>query len=334
MVNTQKIQPVILCGGSGTRLWPISTPAIPKQFISLEGKGTLLEGTIRRVSLVMNECQFGHQSNYTTFTPILIMHHSHKLPPELAKYEKDVVYEDYANDTAVAIGKAAIEVKKRHDNAIMLVLPADHYIYNVDAFVRDIRNGIDKVTEDNIVLYGIDPTEPNTKYGYITSTENGVKFHEKPNITVASELIAKKSLWNSGIFVFNTNLVLKCLSTSRYNIMDWITNPREGKAPSFDVAVLQEYSNIYAHHCSGWNWSDVGTWQSFMDVPEIQSEMKNSAVLANCSNVNVLNRNNSNIVVIGCNDLLVVTNGSNILIMSNTGDYNNQLKEISMKATL
>src|SRR3989338_7793210 len=95
-----KVCPVILCGGSGTRLWPISTAKIPKQFISLGESGTLLEETIRRVDLVNQEC---HQHGYAVYEPLLVMHRSHTLPIELSKYEANIVYEDYANDTAVAV---------------------------------------------------------------------------------------------------------------------------------------------------------------------------------------------------------------------------------------
>src|SRR3972149_2575505 len=201
-MEAYKIQPVILCGGSGTRLWPISTPKIPKQFISLGKKGTLLEETIRRVSLVMKECD-----NYTSYGPLLIMHKNHTLPEELSQHSSNVIYESDANDAAVAVGRAALEIKNRYhdDKVIMIVLPADHYIENVDAFVYDIHAGINKVTEDNIVLFGIEPTSPETKYGYIIPALNGVWFREKPDAITALELIKQQALWNSGIFASNVD---------------------------------------------------------------------------------------------------------------------------------
>ena len=322
------IQPVILCGGSGTRLWPISTSQTPKQFISLGKRGTLLEETIRRVSLMLPNNQKSHK-------PLLIMHASHKLPSELSAHESNVIYEPYANDTAVAVARAALEIKQRHpnENTIMLVLPADHYIYNVEACVRDITNGLAHVTSDNIVLYGIDPTGPESKYGYIIPNDDGVHFKEKPAAAIALELMNRGALWNSGIFAASTDLVLKCLQNSPYDIMNWITTQREGKAVSFDIAVLQEHRNIYAHHCSGWRWSDVGTWESFTDIPEIKAEMKEaqSIIMADCTNSHVLKRSPGNIVLIGCKDLFVVTSGSDVLIMPNTGDYNNELKDIATR---
>ena len=333
MSHIYKIQPIILCGGSGTRLWPFSTPKIPKQFISLGERGTLLEETIRRVMLVMDKCT---TLGYKTCDPLLIMHHAHTLPSELSAYESNVIYENYANDTAVAVAKSLLEIQKRNNDLsdiIIVVLPADHYIYNIDAFVKDISGGITHVTNNNIVLYGIDPTGPETKYGYIIPSKPKITFREKPDVNLALDLINMNALWNSGIFAANADLVLKSLFESPYNIMDWIHHPRDGKAQSFDVAVLQEHDDIYAHHCDGWRWSDVGTWESFMEIPEIKNEMVdyNVSTLTECNNVNLLNRSHNHIVIIGCDNLNVVANGKDLLIMSNKGDYNNQLKEIATR---
>lgn len=330
-----KLQPVVLCGGSGSRLWPLSTKMVPKQFIKIGENGTLLEETLRRLKMVMKSCQ---SNSYETCEPLLIMHKDHKLPVELAEHERNVIYEIYANDTAVAVARASLEIKKRHndDQVIMLVLPADHYVENIEAFVYDIVEGILNVTLDNIVLYGIEPTAPETKYGYIIPSLNGIWFREKPDAETALELIKQQALWNSGIFASYVDTVLSGLRNSPYNILDWIISPREGKAPSFDVAVLQEHPIIFAHYCLRWKWSDVGTWESFTAIPEIKDEMiaeLSTVIMKDCKNVNVLNRSPGNVVIIGCDDLLVVTSGSDLLIMPNTGDFNNQLKEIATRLT-
>jgi mannose-1-phosphate guanylyltransferase len=272
------------------------------------------------------------------------MNKNHRLPQELSEYQNNVIYEEYANDTAVAIGRVSLEIKKRceNDNVIILALPADHYIYNVDSFIEDIVEGIRKVNSDNIVLYGIDPHSPETKYGYIIPGDK-ITFREKPTLKIALELINQNALWNSGIFAADNNLILKCIADSSHNIMDWIENPRDGKAPSFDIVVLQEYSNIHAHHCHGWRWSDIGTWDAFLDVPEIQDEIQESTnvKIAECTNTTVLKRpkdSPGNIVVIGCNDLFIASNGPDILIMPkkssipddlSTTDYNSILKLIA-----
>lgn len=324
------IIPVILCGGSGTRLWPLSTCDIPKQFIKIQNQGTFLEQTVNRV----NECTDFLSKKYEIINPVFVMHKNHDLPEELKKTPNDIVYENYANDTAVAIAKATIFIKNKYektDNMIMLILPADHYVENIENFIYDISDGIKNVNTDNIVLFGIEPTSPESKYGYIIPTSNGVNFKEKPDTSAALELIKRKALWNSGIFSGTVDNIFEQLNNSKYNIMDWIINPRDGKAPSFDVAVLQEYQNIHAHNCLNWKWSDVGTWKSFINLPEVQKEIKNqsSVMMKECKNVNVLNRNNHNIVVIGCSDLLIVFNDDDLLIMPNDDKYNNQLKQIA-----
>lgn len=339
------IQPIILCGGSGTRLWPLSTPKIPKQFISLGNKGTLLEETIRRIKLVEKKCI---EKNYKIYDPILIMHKDHLLSDELLKYEKNVIYEEYANDTAVAMARASVEIKNKYKNKkiIILGMPADHYIGNVDAFVYDISQGLFLINDDNIILFGIQPTSPNTNYGYIipgthdqksrnefNTQKPQIHFREKPDLTTALELVKQGALWNSGIFAGNNDIILKCLQQSPYNIMDWLENPKIGKAPSFDIVVLQEYSKICAHYCLEWNWSDIGSFKSFMNTPEIESEIKlnnaSSIIISDCSNIDVLNRTLGKIVVIGCENLLIVRNGEDLLIMPNNKNYDNKLKEIA-----
>lgn len=325
-----KIQPVILCGGSGTRLWPISTSRVPKQFISLGEKGTLLEETIRRIGTVMGHCR---QRGFKTYSPLLIMHHSHTLPAELSTHEPNIVYEAYANDTGVAVAKASLEIKTRHggEDVLMLVLPADHYIENVEAFAADLSAGIKKVTEDNIVLFGIDPTHPATAYGYIIPSETGIGFKEKPDAGLAAQLIQDAALWNSGIFAATVNEVLASLERSTHHVLDWLKNPRDGKAASFDVAVLQEHPRIVAQDCANWGWSDVGSFNSFMAIPEIKDTMGISSAVIDSNNVHVLNRSGGKIVVIGCSDLIVVRNGEDLLIMPSTIDYSAQLKEIATR---
>lgn len=311
---TSYVQPIILCGGSGTRLWPLSNTIRPKQFVPIDNDKTLLQLTLDRISLIKNKCK---QKDINCYEPILVMHKDHK-----QDYGYNVLYETYINDTGVAIARACTTV---NSNEIMLVLPSDHYIENVDTFVDDIIEGIVNVTNDNIVLYGIHPTSPETKYGYILPTNTNVIFKEKPSKDIAIDLIKKGAMWNSGLFAAKVNTIYDNLG----DLTKWVINPREGKAPSFDVAVLQKYNNIYAHKCSEWGWSDVGTWEAFTSIPEVKSIINSNSTSKNCNNIKILNYSNKNIVTIGCNDLLIVTHGNNILIMPSVGDYNNDLKEIA-----
>lgn len=317
MIEDKYIQPVILCGGFGTRLWPLSTPNIPKQFISLGSKGSFLEQTIERTKLLKNSLK-----------PLLIMHEDHKtFFDEMFIDVGTVVYEKYSNDTAVAIARICYELNNKNvdGDTILLILPADHYIENETNFNNDILSGLDKINDSNIILFGIQPTEPETKYGYIVPEGEKITFKEKPDVDTANELISKNALWNSGIFVSKLKTLNNCFFEAQCDIMDWVKNPREGKYPSFDVAVLQQYKNICYQRCLDWGWSDVGTWNSFVQIPEIKNELSTTEALL-CNNVHILNRSNTPVAVIGCKNLLIINTHSGILILSNEHDHSNHLK--------
>lgn len=329
------IQPIILCGGNGSRLWPLSKAKLPKQFIEIEDGKTMLECTIDRISslqqnLATKTCFDLGTKSYTVKMPLLVMHKSHSLPSSLSAYQKNVIYEEYSNDTGVAITRAILHMVAIGDQAdIVIVLPSDHYISNNETYIYDMISGIDLVQEDNIVLFGIEPTSPNTQYGYMIPRETGVWFREKPDEHTALELIKQRAMWNSGIFTCRFNHLHQCL-TANDNIMWYVHNLREGKADSFDVAVLQQHRKLVAHYCLQWGWNDVGTWQSFLSLPKIQQEIGGSTVImTECQNVNVLNRTSGKVVVIGCKDLLIVSHGNDILVMPSNGDYSTQLKDIT-----
>lgn len=318
------VQPVILCGGSGLRLWPLSTQKVPKQFIKINNSETLLESTVKRINNFVD---------IDMKPPILIMNVEHELPESLSDHKDNVVYEPYANDTAVAIARATLAIKNKYptENPILLIVPSDHYIGNTTNFTNDIMKGL-KSVNNNIILYGIQPTSPETKYGYITPHGDSWTMQEKPDYLTAMNLIQQNALWNSGIFVANVDLLLSEFKKCKFDILDWVNNPRNGKAPSFDIAILQEYNNLQTCKCSDWCWSDVGTWDAFIDIQEIKKEIELSNVRSSkCSNVKVLDRatNKGQIVVIGCDDILVVLNKDDILIMSTKDDYSNDLKQIS-----
>lgn len=327
------ILPVVLCGGSGTRLWPLSNPNVPKQFISLSESSTLLGETLKRIDSITDICK---TENFPVYESLLIMNESHKLPIELSNYNSRIVYEKYANDTSVAVANAVLRITLDYpgEDIIMLMLPADHYIDNTSNFVNDVVMGLKSVTSDNIVLYGIDPIGPETKYGYIIPGPQ-VTFHEKPNSDKAKELIGKGGLWNSGMFAAKIETLYNALEKSSHNIIDWTINPRPGKLPSFDVTILQEYKYIHAYHCKNWGWSDVGTWESFLKIKEIEKELEGEAgiIKRDCNNIDVLNRGTGRIVIIGCENLNIIVNGNDILILHKEGDHNDHVKAAATMLT-
>ena len=306
---------VILCGGQGTRLWPISNSKIPKQFVVMNEQKSLLDRSIERISSL----SLDH--------PLIVSNRKY----DIDKYE-NILYEDYSNDTAVAVLRSVLEVERKYGNVKVVVLPADHNIENNDIFIKDIQRGIDKVNDHNIVLFGISPEYPSSKYGYILPQQSEIKFKEKPNTSDAMKLIDQGALWNSGIFAANTRTILNAIENSTHDIFEWINQPREGNAPSFDVAVLQEYSHISLVRCHDWGWSDIGSHDSFLLLPEIKQEVDagKNVVKMLSEDVSVLNRGRGNVVVIGCDDLRIIVNGDDILITKN-GDYSDELKQLISK---
>lgn len=300
------VQSVILCGGVGTRLWPLSTKAVPKQFVDIGDGSCLLEATLLRLELL--NCK----------EPILVMNKDHEFA-----YSGTIIKEKYANDTAAAVANA---IQGLSSETIIVAVPSDHYIGNSNAFISDLKKGISLVTSDNIVLFGLQATTPETKYGYIVPG-TPISFQEKPKAHIAQQLISKGALWNSGIFASTVGYVDKMLKEA--NIYDWLDFPREGKAPSFDVAILQKCDNLTLVECKNWNWSDVGTWDSFLQIPEIQKEMQGNCIQDVCANVEVLNRGEGKVMCIGCENLRVIVVGNDVLVINKNVNYDNNLKNLA-----
>jgi mannose-1-phosphate guanylyltransferase len=328
-IMEDSIQPVILCGGFGTRLWPLSTPNIPKQFISLGTKGTFLDQTLQRISAI-NICK----------ESLLIMHEDHKVVEKTDNINKDnIIYEKYSNDTAVAVARVVdhLNSSETNDETLLLFLPADHYIGNTNNFINDILEGSQHIDNDNIVLFGLNPTNVETKYGYILSTENKLLFREKPDYDTAKKLIDQGAMWNSGIFLTKLKTLNKLFSNCKYDIQDWIINERSGKAPSFDVAILQEHDKLYCQPCDNWNWDDIGTWNSFLQLPDIKQELLCNKIsqCLDCNNVSILNRTEMPVLAIGCDNISIINTPSGLLILSNKKEncdsHNNILKNFSTK---
>lgn len=307
------IQPIVLCGGSGTRLWPLSNPDLPKQFVEIGGV-SLLQRTIDRIS------KLGCNSR----TPILVMREDHSHHHQITHLP--IVYEKFANDTAVAVARVVDRLK---EECIVVVLPSDHFIENDELFVADILTSVNHLKDDkegDIHLFGIRPSHPDSKYGYIVPSRKKISFIEKPSSEVAKVLIEQNALWNSGIFVSRLSTVKKAIADSPYNIRDWVENSREGKAPSFDVAVLQRHSKIRAVEVD-WEWKDVGTWRSILELRDAVPST-GDVVERDNENVDVINRSNSRVVVACCKRLLIVVVDDKILVVDKDGNYDDHLRNV------
>lgn len=320
---------VILCGGSGSRLWPESREKFPKQFIPLLGSKSLLDLTVERV-LGFNFKKI----------PIFITNKEHGflVTKTLKKYnlKADVFLEPEGKNTCAAIYLAAKHSQKS-DN--LLIMPSDHLIPDNKKFVRDILDIEKKLTPDQWITLGVKPTKPSEAYGYINVAKNTpknlykvIKFIEKPPRKIASQLILEKNYyWNAGIFISNANKVLNSIKKHAPDIakhcdqnfenikMNKETNQFNfsknlfAKIPSksIDYAVMEKENNIFLYPFNN-EWSDVGSWDAIAEI--LKDEPSHERVVQIESSNNFIKSNNRTIATIGIKNLIIVDSDNGTLI--------------------
>lgn len=319
------ILPIILSGGSGTRLWPLSRKHHPKQFLPLINKTTLFQDTILRLPKGLSD-------------PIIICNEEHRFLAaeqirEIKKKTKGIILEPGPKNTAPAVTLAALMSTANQKDPILLVLSSDHVIENISEFHSAI-NIARKVAEDNkLVTFGIEPTRIETGYGYIekglnvTGDYSNIKsFTEKPNLESAKKFYDSGNyLWNSGIFMFKASvflselkkfdpkILLACEKSLKKSVIDLdffrIDNDEFDKCPnkSIDYALMEKTKNGVVISLDS-NWSDVGTWPSLW---EVKSKDKNDNVVEG----NVLLENTNNTFISSSNRLVSVIGVSNQVII-------------------
>ena len=261
-----KVMPVILCGGGGTRLWPLSTPRTPKQFLPLTGTQSMVAETLARVS---------DDSLFNPAMAIGSFRHKDQLQAELPGVR--LVLEPMGRNSAPAIAAAALLADP---DEILLILPADHHIKDVPAFHRAIRNAQPAACEGQIVTFGINPDFPATGYGYIEATESAnaakpvARFVEKPDAETARTYIETgRFYWNAGIFMFTAQVMVDALAAHAPDILDSVkaaltedgqldrTLFAQCRSESIDYAVMEAANNIAVLPVS-MGWSDVGDFRA------------------------------------------------------------------------
>tara|TARA_B100000780_G_scaffold205962_1_gene146417 strand:- start:8951 stop:10351 length:1401 start_codon:yes stop_codon:yes gene_type:complete len=323
------ICPVILAGGSGTRLWPLSRSSHPKQFLSLAGAHSMLQSTLLRLS------------GLTDSEVITICNEEHRffVAEQLREIGKmgTIILEPAARNTAPALALAALSVDP---NSILLVLPADHIIKNEEAFVTAITHALPSAEDGKLVTLGIVPTEAHTGYGYIHRGESVgggfavLDFVEKPSLDKAQDYINSGSYyWNSGIFLFKASQYLKELELYSPEIYQACSEAVKTMSPdldflrpnkevfescptdSIDYAVLEKTSNAIVIPMEA-SWSDVGSWASLWGINE---KDKSGNVI--CGDVieyksknSYLRSENKLIAAVGVNDLIVVETKDAVLV--------------------
>lgn len=319
--------PIILAGGSGTRLWPLSRENRPKQLINIVNDDSLIQNTIDRISSIegIQEIVIVTSSEYKNDIKRDIK----------SKYPIKIIAEPVGRNSAPAITLAALYVNSAFKDSSIIVLSSDHYFSDDKMFIDSISTGL-RAIDHSIVTIGITPEGPNTNYGYIKSETissgiaNVKSFIEKPSIDHARELIKEANIfWNAGIFIFNTEYFIDQIKihandiyiSSRDAILkakknDIFIDPDKEifatcRNDSIDYALLEKSKNIKVSIYKG-KWTDIGSWDTYY---ELLAKDKNGNVLI--GDIIPYDTKNS---MIYSDSKLIVTNGVENLFLINSGD--------------
>ena len=329
------IVPVVLCGGVGARLWPISRQNLPKQFAPLIGDTSLFDEAIRRASAT------------GVGPPIVVTSSDYKFL--IQKHLNDcnvaahVLLEPSRKNTAPAVFAASYFAQNFNDEALVLVMPSDHHIPDEEAFVEMVQSGCAAAIGGSLVTFGIKPESPETGYGYIEickSTEtdcHGVKkFYEKPSLEIAEQMLAAGNyVWNSGIFLFRASTLMglahqlepAMISNVKSSVdeaeqdnnfwqldtVHW--NRVEGQ--SIDHAVMEKANNICCVEFVG-KWSDLGDWNALADQRprDTSGNLLNKNVTQFDCNDSILwgSSDKMHLVGLGLNNVLAVVTDDAVLV--------------------
>ncbi|MCX6080146.1 MAG: mannose-1-phosphate guanylyltransferase [Chloroflexi bacterium] len=342
---------VIMAGGGGTRLWPVSRKNKPKQLLPLLGEETLLQSTVARLR--------------NLFPPerILIVTVSDQIA-EIREQVPSIPVENYLIEpgprgTASVVGLAAAILHQRDAQSVMAILPSDHHIRNIDLFDYLMRTAFDVANLDYLVTLGISPTFPSTAYGYI---QQGLlidekfnypvytvkRFTEKPDEKAAQQMIRTGDhSWNSGMFVWKTERILAEFARQMPDLNAVLTNIGEAEADAreaviqsvwndlkvetIDYGIMERAERVAVLPASGLGWSDVGSWDSLFEVllPDMNGNISINGQHLALETHNTLVFGNGNerlIVTIGIDDMVIVDKGDVLMICKS--DQSQQVRAV------
>jgi len=321
--------PLILSGGSGTRLWPVSRKNLPKQFLALAGKGTLFQQTIARTRQLPDLA-----------APIVVASEDHRFLAadqllEAGIDDATIVLEPLARNTAPAIALGALQALERDANAVLLVLPADHLIGDTNAFVEAVKQALPLAAQGWLVTFGIRPDRPETGFGYIRRAEaigsDGYRveqFVEKPDLSTAEAYLADGSYdWNSGMFLFKASRYLEELAAHAPVMLaavreahakasadlDFVRIDRDAFAlvpdDSIDYAVMEktQRATVIPVSCA---WSDIGSWSALWLTGDKDAQgnlCEGDTMTVDTHNSLLRSHDRHLIATVGVDNLIVVT---------------------------
>lgn len=336
------VTPIILCGGSGTRLWPLSRKSFPKQFVSLIGDETLFQSSARRVS------GSGAGLNFTA--PIILTNADFRfiVAEQFVEAGIDpgpIMIEPQGRNTAPAVLAAAIHAIRSNPEAVLLVAPSDHVIPNSAAFHSAVARGVEAVKAGQLVTFGITPDRPETGYGYLKLAEpvdgsgQAIPLHafvEKPDEVRASAMIAGGDhLWNAGIFLFAAKDILAAFETYAPELISPVRDAVDHAVTdlgfirldpkawadahdiSIDYAVMEKAANISVVPFTG-GWSDLGSWEAVLsESPRDERGVATNGEAVSIDCTNTLLRSESKDVVLvglGLQDIVAVATPDAVLV--------------------
>lgn len=342
------LKTIILAGGIGSRLWPVSKANNPKQFQKIASDKTMFYSTLERIKDI----------DYESFTVITNEEYKFFIQNEAIKIDKkfDVILEPFGKNTAPAVAIAAnIEIHQNKHDPILLVMPSDHVVGNIELFQKKIKEAISIAEDGKLVVFGVKPKGPSPNYGYIIPSDKKIrngfyveKFIEKPSVQTAQKLIHEDSaLFNSGIFMFKSSVFLdelKEFSPQIYDICKVVSQNlikennfslipsdifNECPDDSIDYSVMENTKKGVVIELESF-WSDLGTWDSVAEIAQKDTDN-------NTSGKNIFLKDSKNnfimsdkfIVGLGIQDLFIIDSSDSILI-SNRDNLNNIKDVISV----
>lgn len=328
--------PIILAGGHGKRLWPLSRSHYPKQLISLFNEYSLFQNTLRRVASLPD-----------AMAPIILCNKEYQfqIKEQACQVvdEFEIIVEDVARNTAMSIALAALYVSQKFPDATLLITPTDHHFFDEQAWMKTAMEAQEIAALDKIVIFGITPTSPIVDYGYIKPGKdlaNGVAkevahFIEKPNVELATAFYQSgEYLWNSGIFMFKASVILQQMKTMSKDILNFAkelldgmkdensefirienNTPTHFELKSIDKAILEHTKDavVIPLYCG---WSDLGTWETLFAISEKDSD--NNVLIGNIVTEDTentyFNSQHRLVVGVGLENLYVVETKDALLI--------------------
>jgi mannose-1-phosphate guanylyltransferase/mannose-6-phosphate isomerase len=344
-----QVTPVILCGGSGTRLWPLSREGFPKQFLCLAGNESLFQQAVQRLLALGSE-------HTQVAAPIIVSGEDHRFLASEQMREVGISFgsallEPVGRNTAPALTLAALAAVQNGQDPILLVSPADQTVANIAAFTTAVQQAIVQAEQRNIVILGVTPDKPETGFGYIRTENSGnlsinanvysVKsFVEKPDLQTATKYLKEGNyFWNAGMFVLKASVWLAAIeqfapAIYQTTLAAWNARKIDG---TFVRPGQAEFENIppesvdYAvmEHCPGSSfpiqmvpldagWSDLGSWDAVWQVQakDPQGNAKKGDVLTSDSSNNIVHASSRLVALVGVSELVVVETADAVLVTS------------------